>query len=264
LQTWTPVSRTALGVARIRARESDREDRLFDDPYAEAFLAVAEPVDPVPSTVDPVYRRLAFHVVIRTRFYDDYLLDATAAGCSQVVLLAAGLDTRAHRLTWPPGVRLFELDLPPLLAFKAEVLERQTTRPQCERVPVPTDLRDDWGEALISAGFDPRRATAWLAEGLLVYLTAEETLALLTEVSRLSAPGSQLATEGGRGAVSPAREVGRLTALWKGGLGRNPASWLDDHGWRCNTPDLTSVATALGRPPAAPSDSGFVIADRDG
>ncbi len=56
------------------------------------------------------------HAVIRTRFFDDYLLDPTGQGIRQVVLLAAGLDTRAYRLVWPASVRLFELDL-------AEVLE---------------------------------------------------------------------------------------------------------------------------------------------
>lgn len=46
------------------------------------------------------------HAVVRSRFYDDYLLAATAAGCEQVVLLAAGLDTRAFRLPWAKEVRL--------------------------------------------------------------------------------------------------------------------------------------------------------------
>lgn len=56
--------------------------------------------------------------MIRTRFYDDYLTAATAAGSRQVVLLAAGLDTRAFRLAWPAGTRVFELDLPGVLAFR--------------------------------------------------------------------------------------------------------------------------------------------------
>jgi methyltransferase (TIGR00027 family) len=52
------------------------------------------------------------HAVIRTQFFDDYLLDATAHGIRQVVLLAAGLDTRAYRLSWPRGAHVYELDLP--------------------------------------------------------------------------------------------------------------------------------------------------------
>jgi methyltransferase (TIGR00027 family) len=66
--------------------------------------------------------------VLRTRFFDDYLLAATAAGCQQVVLLAAGLDTCTFRLAWPDRVRLFEFDLPEMLAFKEQVLAAQALR----------------------------------------------------------------------------------------------------------------------------------------
>ena len=106
------VGKTALGAAMVRAHESRRADRLFNDPYAEAFLMAA------PGAFDMEQRAaeagagdmalwgatLWSHAVIRTRFFDDYLLDATARGIRQVVLLAAGLDTRAYRLRWPPGV----------------------------------------------------------------------------------------------------------------------------------------------------------------
>lgn len=68
---------------------------------------------------------LSFHGVIRTRFFDDYLLAACAAGCRQVVLLAAGLDTRAYRLDWPPATHLFEVDLPCVLLFKEHLLARE-------------------------------------------------------------------------------------------------------------------------------------------
>ena len=112
------VGKTALGMALVRAQESRRQDRLFDDPYAQAFADAAAGVfsdetaaagERVPG--GPLARLgevLAFHAVIRTRFFDDYLLAAAAAGCRQAVLLAAGLDSRAFRLPWPAGTRLFE------------------------------------------------------------------------------------------------------------------------------------------------------------
>ncbi len=110
------MGKTALGVALRRAQESRRPDRLFDDSYAEAFVAAAPGTFPEDHAASSELVSLgvlfSFHAVIRTRFFDDYLLAACAAGCRQVVLLAAGLDTRAFRLPWPPGVRLFELDLP--------------------------------------------------------------------------------------------------------------------------------------------------------
>ncbi|MER6798560.1 SAM-dependent methyltransferase, partial [Amycolatopsis mediterranei] len=176
------VSRTAIGVAALRAYESRRPDRLFDDPYAAAFFEAGRSALPGTSPEGPQAGLGAMfypQVVIRTRFYDDYLL---GAGCAQVVLLAAGLDTRAFRLAWPDGTRLFELDLPEVLAFKDEVLGRHGAEPACARVVVPADLREDWAAALREAGFDPAVPTAWLAEGLLMYLTPEEAERLLTTV----------------------------------------------------------------------------------
>jgi methyltransferase (TIGR00027 family) len=103
--------------------------------------------------------------VIRTRFFDDYLLDATAHGIRQVVLLAAGLDTRAYRLRWPPDVDVYELDLPEVMGFKGEVLTERRAASRCERTVVPIDLRKDWTVPLSKAGFSSSEPTAWLAEG---------------------------------------------------------------------------------------------------
>src|ERR1700753_2808521 len=102
-QPLAGVARTALGVAAVRAHESARPDRLFDDPFAAAFVAALPdglPARPERPTDAQRHIAAAFaaHAIIRTRFYDESLL---AAGTRQVVLLAAGLDTRAFRLAWP-------------------------------------------------------------------------------------------------------------------------------------------------------------------
>ena len=60
----------------------------------------------------------------RTRFFDNYFLQAAEAGVRQVVILAAGLDSRAYRLAWPDATTIFELDRPQVLDFKREVLDR--------------------------------------------------------------------------------------------------------------------------------------------
>jgi methyltransferase (TIGR00027 family) len=257
------VGGTSLGVARARAWESGRPDRLFDDPYAAAFAAAA-PATRRPVSPGSQRARLAFHVIIRTRFYDDYLLAACAAGHRQVVLLAAGLDTRAYRLPWPAGVRLYELDLPEVLTFKNGVLEGQEAVAGCERTALPVDLRSEWPATLAGAGFDPDVPTAWLIEGLLVYLTAEEAALLLTRVGRLSAPGSRLSLERNNAAATIAEGdrtgVEEYAALWKGGLGRDTAGWLDRHGWRTETHELADVAASYGRPVPDASVSGFLTA----
>src|SRR4051794_26839800 len=108
------VGSTAIGVARIRAAESARPDRLFCDPLASSFAAFAGPRSR--PAIDR--RRLGgvmTSVVVRTRFLDEL---CTSAGLDQVVVLGAGLDARAFRLDWPAGTRLYELDTPDVLAFK--------------------------------------------------------------------------------------------------------------------------------------------------
>lgn len=184
------VGTTALAVAAVRAAESERQDRLFSDPLAGAFVTAA---DWRPGISPENQRaRLRFWVLARTVFLDELLITATAAGCRQVVLLGAGFDTRAFRLNWPDEIRCFELDTADVLDAKAQVLAAEAAEPACERVPVAADLREDWPGALTAAGFDPSLPTVWIAEGLLVYLTAAAVDALLTGLTTLSAPGSRM------------------------------------------------------------------------
>ncbi|TCO55070.1 SAM-dependent methyltransferase [Actinocrispum wychmicini] len=255
------VSRTAVGVARLRALETNRPDRLFADPYASAFVPEGTPDNRAGTSV------FRLHIVIRTRFYDDYLLAATAAGCRQVVLVAAGLDTRAFRLSWPAGLRLYELDLPALLAYKEKVLTAEGATPSVARTVVPVDLREDWPGALRAAGFDPTVPTAWLVEGLLVYLTAEDAAKLLTSVTDLSAPGSQVACEhrDADGQHSPGRmakatpDLAPLTAMWKGGI--PTFDWLAGHGWKVESHNGNTLAAGYGRDTDGPTGN-FVIGTR--
>ena len=183
----TGVPKTALGVAAIRARESARSDRLFNDPFAAAFVTAMPDAFPDHATRSETDKligtRIALQVVVRTTFYDSYLLAAASAGIRQIVLLAAGLDTRAFRLPWPDGTTIFEVDLPETTAFKAEVLETAGAMPQCIRHVVVADLTADWAAALIDAGFDTAQPTAWLIEGLLVYLTHDDAARLLSTVA---------------------------------------------------------------------------------
>jgi methyltransferase (TIGR00027 family) len=273
------VGKTALGVAVIRARESRRDDRLFDDPYAQAFADAAPgafPEEPRTGKQLAGARPLASlgavfhaHAVIRTRFFDDYLAAATAAGCLQVVLLAAGLDTRAFRLAWPQRTRVFEADLPGVLAFKETVLAACGAVPRCERITVPADLREDWTAELTRAGFSSTRPTAWLAEGLLLYLTAHEAGQLLTGVTELSVPGSQLSFEhspmGSASLTATARQMPTMqqyTMLWKGGLGDDAPGWLAGHGWPPRFHELAELASSYRRPVPDPARGGFLTAIR--
>ena len=254
--------------------ESARPDRWFNDPYAAAFAVAGRELLPAADSVRTdedraVISVMGLQVAVRNRFYDDYLMAATAAGCRQVVLLAAGLDTRAFRLPWPDGVRLFELDLPELVEFNDGVLAGRDAVPRCTRTVVRVDLRDDWSARLTAAGLDPAAPVAWLIEGLLVYLDAEEATGLLTAVGELSAPGSRLSCEhrpqGTTSLLDAIRgrsEVARVTDMWKGGLGRRLPDWLDRAGWQVRTEDARTLAGSYGRSVPDMVGLGFLTAVR--
>ncbi|MFD5466871.1 SAM-dependent methyltransferase [Kitasatospora sp. NPDC127059] len=238
------VGLTALGVAVARAQESLREDRLFDDPHARAFVdaAGAEAVSSM--------RTFGSYIALRTALFDDYLLAATRSGLRQVVLLAAGLDTRALRLDWPAGTTVFELDLPEVLEFKEAVLGPAGGT----RTVVPADLREDWAPALTAAGFHPGAPTAWLAEGLLPYLTSADNDLLVQRVGALSAPASRLAVEHVnptttyKGDVSGFRKMqSSIGAQWRS-TQPDPPGWLAGHGWRAlDAPTMDELHLRYGR-----------------
>jgi len=134
-------------------------------------------------------------LAVRTKYFDDYLLAATGSGVRQVVILASGLDSRAYRLPWPAGAVIYEIDQPQVIDFKATTLAGIGAAPAATWRTIPIDLRQDWPAALKAAGLDTTAPTAWLAEGLLVYLPPEAQDLLLDNVTALSAPGSTIATE---------------------------------------------------------------------
>jgi methyltransferase (TIGR00027 family) len=207
-----------------------------------------------------LWNAFQFYFCERTPFYDQLVLSAAADGCRQVVLVAAGLDSRAFRLGLPAETTVFELDQAPVLDFKQGVLDQHGVRPDGNRVPVRVDLHDDWPRALSAAGFDRAEPTLWIAEGLLMYLSRADADRLLAAVTTLSAPGSRFAGEYFSGpwpesAVETADE--QEHAAWNlvrqaflyGPAGVAPADWLRRHGWapgRVTT--ITEVGASHGRP----------------
>lgn len=204
MRDWDIVSGvgiTALAVAAARAVESSRPEPLVEDPYAASFVEAADSPLPLPTRAgelpreDALWERMSLFVGLRSRFFDEYLMEAATAGVRQVVILAAGLDSRAFRLDWPAETTLYEVDQPRVLEFKDEVLAQRRAVPRCERRTVAVDLRDDWANSLRDEGFDPGRPTAWLVEGLLPYLARDAAARLLDTVHALSAPESTVAIE---------------------------------------------------------------------
>ncbi|WP_159662714.1 class I SAM-dependent methyltransferase [Streptomyces mexicanus] len=252
---------TAVGVARGRALESERENALFRDPLARAFAAAGglwPSSPPLPDDEAARRRRLAvtFSIVIRTKFLDDLLQQASASGVRQIVLLGAGMDSRAFRMDWPEGTRLFEVDTAAPLDFKASVLRQERAVARCERIAVAVDLREDWPRTLTAAGHDPTMPTVWIAEGLLIYLPGDAVDLLLARISAQSAAGSRMGlTLGSRGAIERfgADAVpGSAASMGVSEMPDAPVGWLAGHGWEASCHTLRERAAAYGRPISTP------------
>ncbi len=247
-------------MAAERARESARPDRLFDDPLADALAGpeggriMAEMGAEMPE--NPA-------LPIRTRYFDDRLLNMVGAnGITQVVLLAAGMDTRAFRLGFPDDVVVFELDRPALLALKEQRLETTGARPTCDRRTVPADLARPWTHPLLSAGYLETKPAVFVAEGLLGYLSEPQVHELLGTAARLSNPNSvALADVSGR--VPPGTPFldtwsARLT---EAGVSRRfatdePEALFAAHGWRAEVAGYGEETADFGRWP-------WPVPDRD-
>ncbi|MEU8874828.1 SAM-dependent methyltransferase [Streptomyces javensis] len=240
------IARTSLLTAALRAEETRRPDRLYEDPLAARLVGalggdllgqVADASGPrdtdpgqggpgrhvpgqrVPSTVD-------FNA-IRTRHFDDYLLTQVRdGGYPQVVMVAAGMDTRAHRLPWPRAIELFELDRPGVLEAKESALGDEPVHQRVTRRPIGVDLLGpDWMDALVAAGYRPEEPSLWLLEGLLYYLTDDETRRLLSRVADLTAPGSRIAADMVSATTLTAPAVAPLLEVFE----RQGCPWLSGH-----------------------------------
>ncbi|CPR12994.1 methyltransferase, putative, family protein [Mycobacterium bohemicum DSM 44277] len=303
--TWdikTSVGTTAVMVAAARAVETEREDPLIRDPYAKLLVTnagagvlweamldpeIAAKVEALDEEYVTQLEHMRGYQAVRTHFFDTYFRDAVAAGIRQVVILASGLDSRAYRLDWPAGTTVYEIDQPQVLDYKSSTLAENGVTPSADRREVAIDLRQDWPAALIAAGFDPAARTAWLAEGLLMYLPADAQDRLFTLIGELSPPGSRVSAETAPNHADERRQqmrerfrkvadelgleetvdVGEL--MYRDDDRANVADWLNSHGWRASAQHSTDEMRRMGRwvenaPLSDDKDafSDFVIAER--
>ncbi|MCV7344906.1 class I SAM-dependent methyltransferase [Mycolicibacterium rhodesiae] len=269
--TWditTSVGSTALFVAAARALEAQKPDPLAVDPFAEVFCraaggpwaAVLDGEAPEHPLKTPEFgQHFVTFQAARTRYFDAYFRAVARAGVRQIVLLAAGLDSRAYRLDWPAGTTVYELDQPQVLQFKRETLAAHGATAKAERKEIAIDLRDDWTQALRDSGFRTDEPSAWIAEGLLIYLPASAQEQLFTGIDALAAPGSHVAVEEGRPmdrdafrekvheAKASDDERGQWWQLVYNEQHAPAAQWFAERGWTAQETTLIDYLKTVGR-----------------
>lgn len=273
--TWdlaSSVGATATMVAAARALASAESNAIINDPFAaplvravglDFFIRLVDG-DVVPEADDGAERDLQLEtdsIAVRTRFFDDFFLNAARDGVRQSVILAAGLDARAYRLAWPTGSVVYEVDQPKVVEFKSAAMANLGATPATDRRAVAIDLREDWPDALRGNGFDVTRPTSWSAEGLLMYLPPDAQDRLFDNITELSAPGSKLATEyhgdSGPTMTERAEQFNRrwaglgcdidLSGLFFDGERSNVVDYLAERGWQVTTRPRREFFADYGR-----------------
>jgi methyltransferase (TIGR00027 family) len=296
------LASTACWIAAVRAHESERVDRLFDDPWADLLAGQAgqtwlDRMALIQARLERTSKdyRISMHwgkpgqewghpglrfettipenpantltrdqeipteigMVIRTKFFDDFLLSATREHhIPQIVILASGMDTRAFRLTWPAHTRLFEIDQSEVLLQKRQLLSSVGASVTCWRRSIGADLMEGpWSATLMQTGFDPHQTSVWLIEGLLSYLSESAVLHLLDRVTALSAPGSRLGftTVNGEMLTSPAthiwvKSMEEMGIPWLSAMDE-PESLLAKRGWAATVVQPGEESANFGRWP---------------
>jgi methyltransferase (TIGR00027 family) len=262
--TWdlaSSVGATATMVAAARALASAESRPIINDPFAAPlvrgvglnfFIRLVDGEVKASKTHEDADRDLQLEtdsIAVRTRFFDDFFLNAARDGVRQAVILAAGLDARPYRLSWPSGSVVYEVDQPKVIEFKSAMMSTLGAAPAADRRTVGIDLRDDWPAALRGSGFDDTQPTAWSAEGLLMYLPPDAQDRLFDHITELSAPGSRIATEyhGKDSGTTMSERAAQFNQRWAklgcdidlsglffDGERSNVDEYLESRGWQVN------------------------------
>jgi methyltransferase (TIGR00027 family) len=173
------ISDTARWVAVYRARETERKDAIFRDPFARRLAG--ERGDEIARNLPDVTSN-DWPWTARTWLFDHFIASQVRQGADMVVNLAAGLDTRPYRMDLPPSLQWVEVDLPGILEYKEEILK--DARPVCSLERVALDLADvDGRRALFERLGRQVRKALIVSEGLLIYLSADEVGSLATDLA---------------------------------------------------------------------------------
>jgi methyltransferase (TIGR00027 family) len=242
---------TARWVAYFRARETERPDALFRDPYA-ARLA-GERGFHIANTL-PDGNKHEWAWVARTYLFDQFLSREIQEGADLVLNLAAGLDARPYRMDLPATLQWVEVDLPEILAYKQEVISNE--KPNCCLERIVLDLSDLDPRRRLFADMD-RRATkiVVITEGLLIYFSPEEVACLARDLAAGAHFGAWIIDLASPGQLrlmqrTTGKQLGEIGAAFKFGPSEG-ANFFVPYGWAPkDVRGLLKTAAEFGRPPA--------------
>lgn len=245
------ISDTARWVAYFRARETQRPDALFRDPYAERLAG--EHGFQIANTL-PDGNKHEWAWVARTYLFDQFLSREIQAGATLVVNLAAGLDARPYRMQLLATLQWVEVDLPEIISYKEKVLSG--LKPKCQLERISLDLSDADGRRKLFAELNGKASKIVVAsEGLLIYFTAEEVASLARDLAApehfrswvidLASPGQLRLMQ--RSTGKPLSDAG---AAFKFGPAEG-ANFFKPHGWEPNdVQGMLKTAAQFKRAPA--------------
>ncbi len=256
------LSRTAVMALALRSLGAQNPDEAFRNPdgYASRFLGPAERElisgSPLFDLFELDYddavaayreRTGSFGTpmaaqLVRTRRIDELLESAVAGGATQIVILGAGFDSRAYRLEYPVGTRVFEVDLPVTQAYKRKRVGEIVGGEPDHVVYVSIDFtRQNLDEVLVAAGFLPNERTFFVWEGVTYYLPRDAIESTLRVVAT-HAPGSEIVFDYAvEGALGDEHGDARLT-----GIVASAAAWGEPWLFEVSRDDLAAMLAAAG------------------
>jgi methyltransferase (TIGR00027 family) len=245
------ISDTARWVAYFRARETQRPDALFRDPYAERLAG--ELGFHIANTL-PEGNKHEWAWVARTYLFDQFLVREIREGATLVVNLAAGLDARPYRMQLPPTLQWVEVDLPEIISYKEEVLANE--KPKCQLERVSLDLSNVSARRKLFAELCGRANKIVVAsEGLLIYFTTEDVASLARDLAATSNVRSWVIDLASPGQLrlmqrSTGKQLSEAGAGFKFGPAEG-ANFFKPHGWEpSDVQGMLKTAAQFKRAPA--------------
>jgi methyltransferase (TIGR00027 family) len=173
------ISDTALLAAIYRARETERTDAVFRDPFARRLAG--ERGDQIAKSM-PFSERATWAWITRTYSYDEFIKQQIKEGVDMIINLAAGLDARPYRMNLPASLRWIEVDLPGILDYKEALLHGE--KPACILDRVRLDLSDIAARRKLFAALGgTAKNVLIITEGLLIYFSPEEVASLAQDLA---------------------------------------------------------------------------------